>query len=340
MVHARTKDRGSMKTGGKLLMLLFSSMIVVFLAPSIGMEFIAPFGNSGALQQSIYHELRLPRTLTAFFAGAGLSLCGMVFQALFRNPLADPYTLGIASGASCGAALAVVLGFTGSLFGLPAVTFGAFIGALFATLLLFGFATFRQSIDKLTMLLAGVALSFLFSSLLMFFQYLGDPHDSFFIIRWLMGGMETIGYKSLFLFLPFEVISVVIIFTQLPQLDHLLTGDDIARSRGVNIRKTRILLLLATTLLVGAIVAVCGPIGFIGLIVPHLSRVLFSWKHVWTGPATALMGGVLLVIADTIARTIIAPTEIPVGVITALLGAPFFLWVLFSTSGNGKSHEF
>lgn len=328
-----------MTIGTRLRLLAFSSMIITGLAPSIGMDFISPFGFSSPLQLEIYHQLRLPRVLTAFCAGAGLSICGMVFQALFRNPLADPYTLGIASGASCGAAVTVVLGFTGAVFGLPAVTIGAFLGSVCATSLLFGFASYKRSVDKLTLLLAGVALSFLFSSLLMFFQYLSDPHDSFYIIRWLMGGMETIGYRSLFSFLPFELIAGAIIFSQLPQLDHLLTGDDIAQSRGVDIKQTRTLLLIATTLMVGTIVAVCGPIGFIGLIVPHICRTLFSWKHAWTGPATALSGGALLVIADTIARTIIAPTEIPVGVITALLGAPFFLWILFHATGNGKTNE-
>ncbi len=329
-----------MSIGIRLLLLLFSSMIIALFAPCIGMEFIVPFGGEGSpLKIEIFTQLRLPRVLTAFFAGAGLSLCGMVFQALFRNPLADPFTLGIASGASCGAALTVVLGFTGALFGLPVVTIGAFSGSALATLLLFGFASYRRSTDKLTLLLAGVAISFLFSSVLMFFQYLSDPHDSFYIIRWLMGGVEAIGYKALFSFVPFEIVAFFIIFSQLSQLDHLLTGDDIAQSRGVDIKKTRTLLLLATTMLVGTIVAVCGPIGFIGLIVPHICRSLFSWKHVWAGPATALSGGVLLVIADTIGRTVIAPTEIPVGVITALLGAPFFLWILFRRNGNGKLHE-
>ncbi|MBN1577922.1 MAG: iron ABC transporter permease [Chitinispirillaceae bacterium] len=329
-----------MSVGKRLLLLSFSSMIIVIFAPCIGMEFIVPFDlKNTTLQMEIFTRLRLPRVLVAFFAGAGLSLCGMVFQALFRNPLADPFTLGIASGASCGAALTVVLGFTGALLGVPAVTIGAFLGSACATLLLFGFASYRRSTDKLTFLLAGVALSFLFSSLLMFFQYISDPHDSYYIIRWLMGGVEAIGYKALFSFLPFEIIGIIIIFSQLPQLDHLLTGDDIAQSRGVDIKRTRILLLLATTMMVGTIVAVCGPIGFIGLIVPHISRSLFSWKHLWAGPATALSGGVLLVIADTIARTVIAPTEIPVGVITALLGAPFFLWILFHHNGNGKVHE-
>ena len=138
---------------------------------------------------------------------------------------------------------------------------------------------------------------------------------------------------------PLEIIAIAIIFSQLPQLDHLLTGDDLAQSRGVDIKRTRMLLLSATTVLVGTIVAVCGPIGFIGLIVPHISRSLFSWKHLWSAPATTLCGGILLVIADTIARTVIAPTEIPVGVITALLGAPFFLWVLFHHNGSGRIHE-
>ena len=327
-----------MKTGWKITFLAFSSIIITFLAPSAGMDFILPTGFSSPLHKEIYLQLRLPRVLTAFSAGAGLSLCGMVFQALFRNPLADPYTLGIASGASCGAALTVILGFTGSLFGMPMVTMGAFAGSVCATVLLFGFAALRRSVDKLTLLLAGVALSFLFSSLLMFFQYLSDPHDSFYIIRWLMGGLETVGYRPFFSILPFETIGTAIILLQLPQLDHLLTGDDIARSRGVNIRRTRTLLLSATTLMVGAVVAVCGPIGFIGLIVPHICRSVFSWKHVWAGPATALSGGTLLVIADTVARTMAAPAEIPVGVITALLGAPFFLWILFRSTGNGKSH--
>ena len=212
-----------MKMAPRLLILAFSSIMVVALAPCIGMEFIFPFaGKSTPLQMEIFTRLRMPRVFIAFSAGAGLSLCGMVFQALFRNPLADPFTLGIASGASCGAALTLVLGFTGVLFGLPMVTIGAFLGSICATTLLFGFASYRRTTDKLTMLLAGVALSFLFSSLLMFLQYLSDPHDSYYIIRWLMGGVEAIGYRSLLSMAPLEIIGVVIIFSLMPQLDHLL----------------------------------------------------------------------------------------------------------------------
>ena len=228
-----------MSIGVRLLLLSICSFLVVSIAPFIGMELILPghmFDDS--LQSEIFFHLRLPRVLTAFCAGAGLSLCGMVYQALFRNPLADPFTLGVASGASCGAALTVLLGYTGAIIGLPIVSIGAFIGSTTATLFLFGFASLRRSIDKFTMLLAGVAMSFLFSSMLMFFQYLSDIHDSFYIIRWLMGGIEVVGYRSLLSIMPFIVAATCIIGSQLLPLDQLLTGDDIAQSRGVDIIET------------------------------------------------------------------------------------------------------
>lgn len=324
----------------RLAFIITISVITLLLAPCIGMETIIPFnGNNSAMQMEIFMQLRLPRVLIAFCAGAGLSLAGVVFQAMFRNPLADPFTLGIASGASCGAAFTVIAGLCGTFFGVPTVTLGAFAGSVLATLLLFGFTAWRQSTDKLTMLLAGVALSFLFSSLLMFFQYLSNVHDSFFIVRWLMGGVETVGYDPLVSMILFEITGIVIILVYLPNLDHLLTGDDIAKSRGVDIALTRISLLIATTLLIGSIVAVCGPIGFVGLIIPHLSRSLFSCRHAVVAPVSMVAGGTLLVWADTIARTLVAPTEIPVGVITALIGTPVFIWFLIHSGGKGKIHE-
>lgn len=314
----------------RIALAIITSLTVLVLAPFIGILFISP-GDLvvSGLQHEIFFMLRLPRVLTAFAAGAGLSLCGLVFQALFRNPLADPFTLGIASGASCGAALTITAGLTGSLWGVSFIAIGAFSGSVLAILMVIGFASLRRSTSKLTILLSGVAISYLFSSLLMFFQYIGSPHDSFYIIRWLLGGIEVIGYQPVLSIVPFEVVAFLIIALHFPQLDLLLTGDDIARSRGVAIVRSRTLLLIAATLLVGSIVAVCGPIAFVGLIVPHLCRTLFSWKHAISGPLTLLCGGTFLVVGDTIARTIIAPTEIPVGIITALLGSPFFLWILF-----------
>jgi iron complex transport system permease protein len=323
-----------------MLLLIFLAIAVTALAPFIGIEFISP-GQivRGSLHWEIFFGLRVPRVCTAFCAGAGLSLCGMVFQALFRNPLADPFTLGVASGASCGAALTVIIGCTGAIAGIPVVTIGAFLGSCVATLFLFAFAVMKRSIDRLTMLLAGVAMSFIFSSMLMFFQYLSDVHDSFYIIRWLMGGIESSGYRPLLTMLPFVLLSTAVIYFHVSFLDHLLTGDDIAKSRGIDITRLRTVLLAATALMVGAIVAVCGPIGFVGLVVPHISRSLFSWRHTLSLPATLLGGGLLMVVADMAGRTVVAPAEMPAGVITALLGAPFFLWILFRNSSRGMQND-
>jgi iron complex transport system permease protein len=183
--------------------------------------------------------------------------------------------------------------------------------------------------------LAGIAVSFLFSSMLMFLQYMSSLRDSFQIIRWLMGGIEVAGYGSLVTMLPFWLIGTILVLLQLPRLDQLLAGEDLARSRGVHVARTKLLLLVAATFLVGGIVAVCGPIGFVGLMVPHICRRLFSGRHLFLGPASIVFGGTFLVIADTIGRTIFAPVELPVGIITALIGGPFFLWMLF-----GKKETF
>jgi iron complex transport system permease protein len=306
------------------------AMIVVVLSAFCGMKLITPsMIAAGSLNHEIFWQLRVPRVLTAFLAGSGLALCGMVFQALFRNPLADPFTLGTASGASCGAAVTILAGLSGSLVGIPFISLGAFLGATAAMACVSAVASFKRAASSLTMLLAGIAVSFLFSSLLMFFQYVSSLRDSFQIVRWLMGGIQVAGYTSLIPMLSFWCIGVALIILLLPRLDQLLSGEDLARSRGVNVASTKQWLLVATTLLIGGIVAVCGPIGFVGLVVPHICRRLVSSNHLLLGPACIFLGGGLLVVADTVGRTIIAPAELPVGVLTALIGGPFFLWLLF-----------
>jgi iron complex transport system permease protein len=253
----------------------------------------------------------------------------MTFQAMFRNALADPFTLGISSGASCGAAATILLGYGGAILGVPSITLGAFAGAAVSMMAVYLLSSLQRTSSSLTMLLSGIAISFLFSSLLMFMQYLSSLRDSFQIVRWLMGGIEVFGYGRILTMLPFVGIGIGILLLKLPQLDHLLVGDDLAHSRGVRVRQTKNLLLLGTTLVVGSIVAMCGPIGFVGLMIPHICRIVFKTKHAILGPAVALAGGIFLVVCDTIARIVIAPAEMPVGVITALLGGPFFLWLLF-----------
>jgi iron complex transport system permease protein len=322
----------------RLAFLFILTCAVLASAPFIGMNFISPLRLlSDDYQTNIFFSLRIPRVLAAFLAGSGLSLCGMVFQAMFRNPLADPFTLGIASGASCGAAFTILMGLSGAVFGLSFVSIGAFFGAAVAMLLVYFLSSLNKTSSSLAMLLAGIAISFLFSSILMFMQYLSSLRDSFHIVRWLMGGIEVFGYRQI---LPMAVVAAtgfVIVFFKLPELDQLLVGEDLAHSRGVRVALTKNLLLFASTIIIGSIVSVCGPIGFVGLLIPHICRMMFKTKHAVLGPACFLTGGIFLVVCDTAARVIVAPAEMPVGVITALLGGPFFLWLLFVKRSQGIS---
>jgi iron complex transport system permease protein len=269
-----------------------------------------------------------------FLAGSGLALCGMVFQAMFHNPLATPFTLGVASGASLGAAIYVYIGFSFTLLGIDGGTFAAFAGALLAISFVYAVSRFQNGFSPETLLLTGVAISFFFSSLILFTQYLSNINDSFQILRWLMGSLTTVGYDEVLQLLPFVALTTAVILWLSRELNLLMAGDDIALSRGVSVHSIRYLLFLITSLCVGAIVALCGPIGFVGMMVPHICRLLVGADHRYLIPTTLLFGGSFLIICDAIARLIIAPAEIPVGVITTLLGGPFFLWLLIKSRSS------
>ncbi|MFW5426501.1 MAG: FecCD family ABC transporter permease [Methylophagaceae bacterium] len=310
-----------------LFFIALATLVVVVGSPFLGLSHT----TSAEIQQHILNEIRLPRMLFAFIAGAGLSLCGMVFQAMFRNPLATPFTLGVASGASLGAALYVFLGLSFSFIGIDGTSFAAFLGALLSISFVYYLSRFRSHFSTETLLLTGVAISFFFSSLILFIQYLSNITDSFRILRWLMGSLSTVGYHDILQLLPFVTICVAVVLWLSRELNLLMTGDEIAISRGVNVQRIRYALFFVSSLCVGAIVAVCGPIGFVGMMVPHICRLLIGNDHRWLIPATLLFGGGFLILCDTIARLIIAPAEIPVGVITTLLGGPFFIWLLIKS---------
>lgn len=313
-----------MKSSNTLILMSIISISILIVSPMLGLDSIV----SNDIKQQIFLEIRLPRVMFAFIAGAGLALCGMVFQAMFHNPLATPFTLGVASGASLGAAVYVSLGLSFSLFGLDGTSIAAFIGALVAITFVYGISQIRGGFSTETLLLTGVALNFFFSSLILFTQYLSDVTDTFRIMRWLMGSLSIVGYHDLLQLLPVVSICVAVIIWLSRELNLLMTGDDIALSRGVAVKKVRYVLFLVTSLCVGAIVALCGPIGFVGMMVPHICRLLIGADHRWLVPATVMFGGGFLILCDTIARLILAPAEIPVGIITTLLGGPFFLWLL------------
>ncbi|MHB9027487.1 MAG: FecCD family ABC transporter permease [Candidatus Latescibacterota bacterium] len=323
-----------MKKNVFLLVLALAALATLVLSPVIGMRRVPleavlhPF--TGGVEADIFWRMRIPRTLVAFLAGTALSLSGMAFQALFRNPLATPFTLGVASGAAFGAAVSVLLGISFSFLGVSGQAFGSLAGALLTIGAVYGLSQTRRGFSTTSMLLAGVAVSFFFSSLILFLQYLSDFTQSFRIVRWLMGGIEVAGYGAVFGLLPFTLAGGATVFFLSGELNLITTGEDIAASRGVEVNRVRTVLFLAVSLMVGGVVAVCGPIGFVGLMAPHISRLLVGANHRHLAPASLLFGGAFLTLCDTLARTVIAPAEIPVGVITAILGGPFFLWLLIS----------
>lgn len=280
---------------------------------------------------AIFWKIRLPRVLLALLAGAGLAVSGLSFQTLFRNALAEPYTLGVAGGAALGAVLALrVEG--GELAGLPLVALASFAGAVGATALIVGLALRSQGIETPTLLLAGIAVSLSCSAIILFLQYLSDSTQTFRMVRWMMGGLAVVGYTEVGWVLPWVLVGSAVLLALRWELNLLLTGEELAASRGVDLARLRFQVLLATSLMVGALVAVAGPIGFVGLIVPHILRRFVGHDHLFLAPACLLGGGAFLTICDAAARTVMAPAELPVGILTALLGGPFFLWLLILRS--------
>ncbi len=327
-----------------LIALLVLSVAALVICPTIGMKKISLASLLGGeltdVESRIFWGFHLPRACTAFLAGCALALSGMALQALFRNPLATPFTLGVSSGASFGAVMYIILG-AASGFQLSVLgTFGqsvfAFLGSVLAILLVYGLTVARRGFSTATMLLAGVAISFFFSSLILFLQYISDFTQSFKIIRWLMGGLNVLGFRTVLNVLPFAVGGAVMLFFLTNELNLLMTGEEIAASRGVDTKTCRKMIFFATSLMVGGVVAICGPIGFVGMMAPHICRLMVGTDHKYLMPATLLFGGMFLTVCDTLARTLIAPAKIPVGVITALLGGPFFIWLLLRGSSERR----
>ncbi len=322
-----------------LLILIFLAIIVFIIAPFWGIESLSVksiFQCNDQVRSDIFWKIRLPRVIAAFLAGAALAISGMTFQAMFRNPLATPFTLGVSSGAAFGAAIYIKLGVIFSILGVSGQSLSAFIGAILSVLLVYGISQIKKGFTTATMLIAGVAINFFFSSLILFIQYLSDFANSFRIIRWLMGGFEIVGFRPVFTILPFVLVGSAFIFLLNHELNLLTLGEDIALSRGVDVKKIKMALFFTTSLMIGGVVSICGPIGFIGMMAPHICRLLIGAEHRFLSPASFVFGGAFLVLCDTLSRLLIAPAEIPVGVITALLGGPFFLWLLLSGS-SGKS---
>ena len=271
----------------------------------------------------IIYNLRIPRLFTAFLIGAGLSINGAVFQSIFKNDLATPYTLGTASGAAFGVVLYLQLG----IFFYGGGPISAFLGAISATLLVYIFGMTSGG-SSYNLLLSGVAINFFFSSLILFIQYIGNFALSFTTMRWMMGNLEVVGYDKLYLLFPAVLITFFAVYFLYRELNLWSISEDFAQSRGVNIKRLRLIFFMLVSISTGILVSLCGPIGFVGMIVPHMMRLIIGADHKWMLPASFFAGGAFLSLSDLAGQMIIAQAEIPIGVITALIGGPFFLWLL------------
>jgi iron complex transport system permease protein len=313
-----------------LALLLLLAAAAVIIAPLVGTQAVslANVLHGEPTASAIFWQLRLPRVLLALLAGAGLAVSGLGFQTLFRNDLAEPYTLGIASGAALGAVIALRMDVSESLLGLPLIAPASFAGALGATALVVGLALRRRQDSNSTLLLAGIAVSLSCSAIILFLQFLSDSTQTFRMVRWMMGGLAVVGYGEVLWVAPWVLGGTLVLLLLRWDLNLLLTGEELAASRGVDLVRLRLKVLLVTSLMIGALVAVAGPIGFVGLMVPHILRRWVGYDHLYLAPACVLGGGAFLVLCDLAARTVMAPAALPVGVLTALLGGPFFLWLL------------
>ncbi|MDY0402931.1 iron ABC transporter permease [Sulfurovum sp.] len=288
--------------------------------------------TADALSQRIFFELRLPRVIFAFLAGMILSLGGLLFQTLFRNPLMTPYTLGISSGAVFGAGIAIILGMGSLAFGIAAITLFGFAGAMLTVLLLIWLSRYVKEAQGTSLLLLGIALSLFYAASLMMLFYLGDAVQNDMLIRFTMGSLSVIGYQMPLLLLIAAALLLGMLWRYRYELQLIAISEDHARLKGVNTKGLTLLLLGVASFSVGVLVSLSGPIGFIGLIVPHIVVKLYPIVLHRRILPTALFGGLFLVVCDTIARTLNTQSELPIGIVTAFIGGPFFIYLIIKRS--------
>ncbi len=276
----------------------------------------------------ILFQVRLPRVALGFLVGSCLASVGVALQALLRNPLADPYVLGVSSGAALGVAVAVLFGIGTTVLALSILPVCGFMGGLVALAVIYRMAATRERLPIHSVLLAGVILNAIFSALIMFITSIMEPNRSFGMMAWLMGSLTAPAYPVLAALSGYLLVGLLLLFKQVRVLNILALGEEPARSLGIDTERVKRFIFLVSALMTGAVVSFSGMIGFIGMIVPHAVRLVLGADHRLLLPASALVGGMFLMAADTVARTLFVPSEVPVGVITALAGGPFFVYLL------------
>jgi iron complex transport system permease protein len=299
------------------------------LALSIGRQHFDP-GDvfSDPFARTLFFRLRLPRVLLGLLIGGSLAVAGAALQALFRNPLADPYTLGVQGGGALGASIAIALGWSARVLGIPLVYLASFAGAMAAVLMVKAIARTGMVVLPGALLLAGVVVNLVSSAVVLTIQYVVDPNAALRILRWLVGSLDVVGLEPVirmfFLLLP----AWVALLAMARQLHVIAIDEDTAVTLGVNVARCETIVHVLCSLIVGITVAMGGAIGFVGLIVPHAVRLMFGEDLRIVLPGSLLLGAAFLVLADALARSVLPSSELPVGAITGLLGGPVFLWLL------------
>lgn len=334
-----------------LLILLFISSII--LGISFGAVDIPPYdvyrvflykvfgikiGNLDEILNSTLFDIiwgvRMPRVLLGAFAGMALAMVGVIMQATIQNPLGDPYILGLSSGASLGATFSILIGFSGVLssFGAP---LGAFLGALIASIFVYFLARIGGRITPFKMILAGMVISSICSSLTSLIIFLSKDNEGIRTVNfWMMGSLAGAEWSNIVLPIAISVIPLIYFFTQYRNLNLMVLGDETSITLGLNIEKHRKIYMILSSLITGVIVSVCGTIGFVGIMIPHIVRLIFGTDHKTLLPFSALVGAIFLIWADVTARCAITNMELPIGIITSVIGAPFLLWLMVKGTGE------
>jgi len=324
------------------LLALFTLIIMLILSMAIGSVFIPPSEvwrvltgvTSNETFRTILLDIRLPRTALIALVGAALAGSGATYQGLFRNPLADPYLIGVAAGAGLGAILAMSLNWPYTILGLLAVPLAAFIGSLLTVYLVYSFAHIGRTVPTTNLILAGVAVSS-FATSITTFLILRSTGEVRRAISWLLGGVSLIGWDVTLALIPYLAIGMTMLVLTGYSLNLLQFGDDQAAQMGLNVRRAKFVIIVAASLVTAAAVSFAGIIGFVGLIVPHVVRIWWGVDYRRLIPLSVLGGASVLLFADVLSRIVLAPQELPVGIVTALAGAPFFLWVLRRAKNQG-----
>ena len=320
------------------------ALILAGVCLQLGTEYIGPGKLVGVFSSALFGQptdndalkttgvillqVRLPRVFLGFLVGVCLASVGVALQALLRNPLADPYVLGVSSGAALGVAVAVLFGIGTTVLAFSLLPVCGFLGGLVALLVVYRMAATYDRLPIHSVLLAGVILNAIFSALIMFITSIMEPNRSFGMMAWLMGSLTAPAYPALAALSVYLLAGLVLLFKQVRVLNILALGEEPARSLGIDTERAKRVIFLVSALLTGAVVSVSGMIGFIGMIIPHAVRLVIGADHRLLLPASALVGGIFLMVADTMARTFFVPSEVPVGIITALAGGPFFVYLL------------